>query len=104
MVMKRGDVWWYESPTTSRRPCVVMTRSAAIPVLNRIAIVPITRHARNIPTEVGLDETDGMPSACVATADNVEVIPKSYLTDRITALDTVRLTAICQAISIALGC
>jgi mRNA-degrading endonuclease toxin of MazEF toxin-antitoxin module len=45
-----------------------------------------------------------MPSACVATADNLEVVSKAYLTDRITTLDLVRLQDICRAVSVALGC
>lgn len=102
--MQRGDVWWYESPATSRRACVVMTRSAAIPVMQRVVVVPITRTRREIPTEIALDVDDGLPGPCVATADNIEVVSKAMLTIRIATLSEAQIRQLCEAVNTAIGC
>ena len=99
----RGDVWWLEMPD-KRRPVLVLTRNAAIPVLRTILVAPVTRSARGIPTEVGLDEADGMPVPCVATLDNVTTVPRAFLTERITRLSRARLHKVCVALSVAVDC
>ena len=100
---RRGDVWWIEMPD-KRRPVVVLTRDRAIPVLRAVLVAPVTRSARGIPTEVGLDEVDGMPVPCVATLDNVTTVPRAFLTERITRLSRTRLHELCVALSVAVDC
>src|ERR687897_365797 len=34
-VVARGDVWWCEHPEAGRRPFLIITRDAAVPVLNQ---------------------------------------------------------------------
>ena len=101
---RRGEVWWGEIEDLGRRPFLVMTRSAAIPVLNGILAAPVTRTVRDIPTEVSLGPDDGMPTECVATFDNLRVVPKAYLVDRICALGSPRLAEACTALRIAVDC
>src|SRR3990172_6698960 len=73
-VVARGEIWWYEHPEAGRRPFLVLTRSEAVPVLTQILAVPATRTVRGIPTEVALDESDGMPGPCALSVDNVSLI------------------------------
>lgn len=101
---KRGEVWWAEMPAEGRRPVLVMTRDAAIPILRRIIVVPITRRVRGIPTEVLLDEDDGMREPCAASLDNIRVADRSLLTERITSLGAVRLRQVCSALKVAIDC
>lgn len=102
--MNRGEVWWYEPPKAKRRPVVLLTRSEAIAFLHRLHVAPTTTTIRNIPTEVELDEADGMPQACVVSVDNLFLANPAYLTDKITALGPVRMRLICDAIGFALAC
>jgi len=88
----------------SRRPFLVMTRSAAIPVLHSVLAAPITRTIRDIPTELKLGPDDGMPDECVASFDNLRVVPKAYLVDQICTLRPSRLTAACAALRTAVDC
>lgn len=81
--MNRGEVWWGEHPDAGRRPFLLLTRDPVIPVLNTLVVVPATRTVRGIPTEVVLDEDDGMPSRCALTFDNLTTVRKSGLTERI---------------------
>lgn len=103
-MVARGEVWWYEDPELPARPYLVLTRDDAIPVLNQILAVPATRTIRGIPTEVALDEADGMPERCVLTLDNVATIRRSLCTQRITVLDVRRMHEVCEALRRATAC
>ena len=101
---RRGELWWGELPHLGRRPFLVMTRSAAIPVLNTVVAAPVTRTVRSIPTELSLGPTDGMSTECAASFDNLRVIPKANLVERIGALQAVRLIEACEALRVAVDC
>lgn len=100
----RGEIWWAEMEDVGRRPFLVMTRAAAIPVLNSVLAVPITRTVRNIASELRLGPDDGMVTECAASFDNLRVVPKAYLIERQCSLDPFRLTEACQALRAAVDC
>ncbi|MEA2057581.1 MAG: type II toxin-antitoxin system PemK/MazF family toxin [Actinomycetota bacterium] len=102
--LHRGDVWWFEPPTMKRRPVVILTRDDVLPRLNQLIVAPATRHVRSIPTEVPLNENDGMPTVCVVTLDNVLAVRPAFLTSRITSLGADRMHQICRALQIAIDC
>jgi mRNA interferase MazF len=97
-------VRWVEVPGAGRRPALVLTRDAAIPLLNRVLVVPATRTVRSIPTEVLLDDRDGMPSPCALTLDNLTVVPRAALGPRITRLAGPRMAQVCAALRVAVAC
>jgi len=101
---RRGEVWWGEIEDVGRRPFLVMTRSAAIPVLHNLLAAPITRTVRNLPTELPLGPDDGLPTECAASFDNLRVVPKAYLVDRLCALHPMRLVEACNALRSAVEC
>jgi len=101
---RRGEVWWGEIEDVGRRPFLVMTRTAAIPVLHSVLAAPVTRTVRNIPTELRLGPGDGMPEECVASFDNLRVVAKAYLVERQCALDPARLVEACEALRSAVDC
>src|SRR5215469_3654769 len=101
---RRGEVWWGEIGGVGRRPFLVMTRSAAIPVLHSLLAVPVTRTIRNIPTELLLGRDDGMPTECAASFDNLRVVPKANLVDRVCVLPEARMTDACAALHVAVDC
>jgi mRNA interferase MazF len=103
-VVNRGEVWWGELPEAGRRPFLVMTRDRAIPVLNSVLAAPVTRTVRDIPTEVPLGPDDGMPVECAVSFDNLRVVPKGNLTERICTLAPRRLVEACQALANAVDC
>jgi mRNA interferase MazF len=103
-MVNRGEIWWAEHPEAGRRPYLVLTRQAAIPVLERVLAVPATRTMRNIPSEVKLDEDDGMPEPCALTFDNITTMPKVLLTARISRVSVERLEEICRALRAATAC
>ena len=100
----RGEVWWFEPPDTPRRPFIILTRTAAIPYLNRLVAAPLSRTIRGIPTEVALDPADGVPAECAVQLDNLTRLPPTYLSERITKLSPTRMLQICRAARIAIDC
>jgi len=99
-----GEVWWGEVPDAKPRPYLVLTRSEAIPVLNRILVAPITRNARGIPTEVPLGAPEGLPTDCVASFDNVVTLGKALLVRRLGVLALERRAEPCEALRAATDC
>ena len=103
-MVARGEVWWVEHPELGRRPYLVLTRSAAIPVLNAVLSVPATTTIRGIVTEVVLGAEDGMPRECSLSLDNLALISKTYFRTRITRLSVDRMSDVCRALALATGC
>lgn len=103
-MVERGGVYFIEHPDWGRRPVLVLTRDTAIPVLKRVTVASITRRVREIPTEVILDEHDGMSTRCAVSLDNLGDAWKSMLTDHVTTLTPERMGQVCSALGIAVGC
>lgn len=103
-MVARGEVWWYEDPRAGKRPFLILTRDEAIPVLNQVLAVPATQTVRGIPTEVPLGVSDGMPTDCALTADNVTLVRVALCTDRITRLRSERMQEVCEALRVATAC
>lgn len=103
-MVARAEVWWYDPPDQGRRPYLILTRDGAIAVLNQVLGVPATTVVRRIPTEVGLDETDGMAASCVLAVDNATLIRPSLCTERITTLGPHRMREVCDALRLAVDC
>jgi mRNA interferase MazF len=101
--MRRGEVWWSQLPAPiGRRPVVLLSRDAAYRVRAAVTVAPITRTVRNIPVEVPLDKSDGLPSRCVANLDDIVTIPKTLIKRRIAVLSVERMQEVEAAIRFAL--
>lgn len=101
--MKRGEVWWVEMPPPAgRRPAVLLSRDSAYRVRAAVTVAPVTRTIRNIPVEVLLDQSDGMPTRCVVNLDDITTLPKSLIKQRIASLSPERIHQIEEAIRFAL--
>lgn len=103
MTPAQGEIWWAETAERKRRPVVVVTRSAVVPVLSAIVVAPITRTVRHIPTEIPLDQDDGLEGPCAAGFDNLQPIPRNLLTERVGVLRQPRLE-ICRALAALADC
>lgn len=99
----RGDVWWAQADD-KRRPVLIITRSDAIPVLNRLVVAPLTRTVRGIPTEIPLGPGDGLPTECAASFDSLQPISRQLLTERIAILGAARQRDICAALAALADC
>lgn len=100
-----GEVWWCDTSTAGRRPCVVLTREAAIPRLRKILVATATTTVRGLVSEVELDpERDPVPTACVLSLDTPEVLPLAAFQERIGSLSLARMQEVCQALAASVDC
>ena len=78
--MKRGDIIWSDlGHPAGKSPVCVVSRNAAIQVLNAVACAPITRTVRGITSEVVVGDEEGLPATSAITCDNIVTIPKTLL-------------------------
>ena len=79
-MVARNEIYWAElGPPVGRRPVCVLTRDAAIPVLNRVTCAPITRTIRGIASEVPVGPEHGLPDRAVINCDNIVTVATSDL-------------------------
>lgn len=102
-VPRQGEIWWAEAED-KRRPVLVITRTDAVPVLNWIVVAPVTRTIRQIPTEVPLGSSHGLPVEGVAAFDNLQPIRRGLLTERVGELGIEERDEICRALRALADC
>ena len=81
---------------------VLLSRDSAYRVRVAVTVAPVTRTIRNIPVEVALDESDGLPSRCVVNLDDIATIPKTLIKRRIAVLSVEKMQEVEAAIRFAL--
>jgi mRNA interferase MazF len=103
--LARGDVRLYAfAPPDKRRPVVVLTRDAAITYLSTVTVAPITSTIRGVPSEVLLDEEDGMRGRCAVNLHNAVTVSQQRVGKRVARLGARRMSEICWALRFSLGC
>lgn len=79
-MVARNDIIWADlGPPSGRRPVCILTRDAAIPLLNKVTCAPITRTIREIPSEVLVGQEQGLPERAVLSCDNIITLAKADL-------------------------
>ncbi len=101
----RGDVRLHQfAHPDKKRPVVVLTRDSVIAYLSTVTVAPITSTIRGVPSEVVLNEEDGMKAACAVNLHNAVTIPQDRLGKRVARLGSTRMIEICAALHFSLGC
>jgi mRNA interferase MazF len=101
----RGDVRLYTfAPPDKTRPVVVLTRDSAIGYLATVTVAPVTTKIRDVPSQIVLDEGDGMKTRCVVTLHNIQTVAQHRLGKRVASLSPRRMKEICNALRFGLGC
>lgn len=101
--MRQYEIRWANLPSPiGRRPVLLLTRSSAYSYLNKVIVAEVTRTIRGIPEEVTLLKSEGVRDASVVNLDNVHVVAKSVLGDRIGALSSAREREVKRALGYAL--
>ena len=97
---EHGEIWW--AATGKSRPVLVVSRDDPRRARLLTTVAAITRTARGLPSEVELDERDGLPVACVANCDDLTKITKERLIRRVGRLSQVKLMELREALKFAL--
>jgi len=101
--MKRGEIRWYKfQPPDKNRPVLILTRDTVIEYLGEVTIAPITGTVRDIPSEVILTKSDGMPKECAVNCDHLQTVSKAKIGALITTLPRARMAEVRSAIAFAL--
>jgi len=86
------------------RPVVVLTNNRSIGHLATVTVAPITSTIRGVPSEVLLDEADGMKASCAVNLHNAITVVQSRIGRRVAQLGPERMDEVCAALRFALGC
>lgn len=101
--LRQFELWWADLPApVGRRPVLLLTRDAGYGYLNNIMVAEITTTIRGIPVEVVLGRAEGLKVRSVANLDNVHVISKSSLKERVGTLGPDRFILVKRALGWAL--
>lgn len=101
----RGDVRLYRfAPPDKQRPVLVITRDSALGYLSTATVAPITSTIREVPSEVLLDEEDGMKGQCAVNLHNAVTVSQQHLGRRVAHLGQSRMREVCSALRFCLGC
>jgi mRNA interferase MazF len=102
--MRRGDVRWYKfDPPDKGRPVVILTRDSIIPHIGEVTVAPVTSTVRDIPSEVLLDQKDGVAKECAINCDHLQTIAKGRIGSLLTRLSTARMREVHDAVTFALS-
>jgi mRNA interferase MazF len=101
--VKQYEVRWADMPEPiGRRPVMLLSRTPAYEYLAKVIVVEVTSTVRGIPQEVALGRSEGLPRASVANFDNVHVVPKAILGERLGAVAPGRHREVKRAFGYAL--
>ena len=103
--VSRGQLWWFAfAPPDKRRPVLVLTRDEAIPWLDTVMVAPVTSTVRGSPGEVLIGIHEGLVHESAVNLDHVQTVSKTRLTGFIGSLGRDKLSEVCRALAIAVGC
>jgi mRNA interferase MazF len=101
----RGDVRLYRFDAPDKeRPVLVLTRDSAIGYLSTVTVAPVTSTVRGVPSEVLLEEEDGMKHRSVVNLHNAVTVSQHRLGKRVAQLGARRMEEVCAALRFSLGC
>ena len=101
--MKRGEIRWYKfTRPDKKRPVLILTRNSVLEYLGEVTIAPVTTTVRDIPSEVFLSSTEGMPRDCAINCDHIQTVAKGKVGKLIGTMSSKKLAEVGKAISFAL--
>jgi mRNA interferase MazF len=101
--MKRGEIRWYKfKAADKKRPVLILTRNSILEYLGEVTVAPVTSTVRDIPNEVLLAKSDGMPRECVINFDHIQTVSRKKIGSLISVLSPERLKEVREAILFSL--
>ena len=102
--MTRAEIWLAQVGRKTR-PVLILTRPEVIDVRRVIPVAEITTHIRGLGAEVLFNHHDaGLDRPSAINCDALHTVAQTSLTRLIGMVDNATMSAVCQALSYALGC
>ncbi len=102
---RRGEIWLYTfKPPDKKRPVVVLTRQAVLPLLRTAMVAPVTSDVRGLPSEVAVGIAEGLKYDSVINLDRVQTVEQRLLRHYMGSLSEAKMARVCRALAIATGC
>jgi mRNA interferase MazF len=100
--VRQFDILWANLPDPmGRRPVLLLTRTAGYAYLNKVVVAEVTSTIRSIPQEVLVGKREGLSHPSVVNLDNIHVIPKAMLGERIGRVAPARESEVKRALGYA---
>jgi len=97
--VKQYEICWARLPDPiGERPLLLLSRPTAYGYLTKVITAEVTTRIRGIVQEVRLGSRDGMPKACAANLDNLQLVRTKQIGPRITRLRAERIIEIKRAL------
>ena len=101
--MKRGEIRWYKfKAPDKKRPVLILSRNSISEYLGEVTVAPVTSTIRDIPSEVLLTKSDGIPRECAINFDHIQTVSKNKVGSLISVLSPERLKEVREAILFSL--
>jgi mRNA interferase MazF len=101
--MRQFEIRWANMPLPiGRRPVLLLSRTSAFAYLNKVMVAEVTSTVRSIPQEIQVGKKEGLARPSVINLDNVHVVAKALLGDRIGSLTSSREREVKRALGYAL--
>ena len=101
--MKRGEIRWYKfKAPDKKRPVLILTRNSILEYLGEVTVAPVTSTRRDIPSEVLLAKSDGIPRECAINFDHIQTVSRKKIGSLISVLSPERLKEVREAILFSL--
>ena len=103
--LSRGDIWMYEfAAPDKRRPVVILSRQAVIPLLSTVMVAPITSTIHGVPSEVAVGPEHGLKRSSAINLDHVQTVDKARLHHFVAHLSDDAMEKVCKALAVATAC
>ena len=94
---------YLEAPSDTRGFGFLRT-SLLFPTLPSLHFAPVTSTIRGVPSQVILNEEDGMKSPCAMNLHNAVTVSQQRPGKRVAQLSLARMNEVCAALRFSLGC
>jgi len=103
--LNRGEIWLLDRPRPDkRRPVLILSRPALIPLLHTVTVAAVTSTLRGTPTEVKLGIEEGLKRTSCVNLCNLFTVRQRELGTYIGTVSREKMTEVCRALAIACAC
>ncbi|HVT15712.1 MAG TPA: type II toxin-antitoxin system PemK/MazF family toxin [Thermoanaerobaculia bacterium] len=103
--VSRGEIWLLElQRPDKRRPVLVLSHPALIPLLHTATVAAITSTLRGSPTEVEVGVAEGLKHLSCVNLCNLFTARQRDLKVFVGAVGPEKMLEVCRALAVATGC